>query len=114
MERKYRVCFSPNGLEPFTFNLPSYDVAMTVLNELAKFDLEQSYDNSNKVVEDVVTAYKAYRRKHGINHPSMIQFSTGTVDVLVDGVWYIAESECEEDENGNAIEELEPYMESFN
>lgn len=114
MEKEYRVCFSPNGLSPFTFKVPSFNEGVKVQSELCKFDLGQDYDEQNKLVGRCIAGYRAYRRRHGINHPDLIAFSTCTIDVKVDGVWLVAEMDGEFDDDGFPIEEPDPYCESYN
>lgn len=114
MEKQYRICFSPNGLTPFTFAIQSFDEGARVQTELCKFDIGQMYDEQNKLVARCISAYKAYRRRHGINHPDLIFTSVSTVDVRVDGVWLVAEMDGEVDDDGYPIEEPDPYCESYN
>lgn len=104
----YRISFSPNMIEPFTWKCSSFEQACLLANWLADFDLGQKPDNSDDlpIVGRMISAYKAYRRQHGINHPDLIHTSTCTIDKYIDGQWWIVSEDLEE-------EDLEPYMEAY-
>lgn len=87
MENKYRITFSPNGLEPFTWLVHTFGAAMRLANTLADFDLGRNIPDQN---HPMITKYKRYRQKHSINHPDLISYSTGSVDEQDDnGVWWV-------------------------
>lgn len=102
---EYRITFSPNNLAPFTWLCPTFESACKLANELTDFDLGR-YDNLTTASERMLSAYKAYRRGHGINHPDLVFTSSCTVDKKIDGQWYICSEDLE-------TEEEEPYMEAF-
>lgn len=108
---KYRVCFCPNNLKPFTWSVSSFEEGCKTKAILCEFDLGR-LDPAHLIGEGpsqrCVAAYKAYRRSYGINHPDLIFISTCTVDRLIDEQWYVAE-----DEYNDQVEELDPYQESF-
>ena len=84
--QKYRITFSPNGLNPFIWmglqGITSYEKAAERFNLLAQFDLGNVDDSTIKAQhgDEMIKRYKAYRRSHGINHSSMIAFSSGTIE----------------------------------
>lgn len=87
MENKYRVTFSPNGLEPFTWECKSLERGLQIADAIADFDLGRGFDSS---CAKVIHSYKAYRRSHSINHPDLIQFSTASVDEKDEnGQWWV-------------------------
>lgn len=102
---EYRITFSPNNLEPFTWLCPTFESACKLANELADFDLGR-YDNLTKASEKMLSAYKVYRRSHGINHPDLIFMSTCTIDKKINGYWWIVSEDLEN-------EDEEPYLEAF-
>ena len=102
---EYRITFSPNNLEPFTWLRPTFESACSLGKELADFDLG-IYDTLTKASERMIAAYKAYRRKHGINHPDLICISTCTIDKKINGCWWIVSEDLEN-------EDEEPYLEAF-
>lgn len=103
----YRVCFSLNGLTPFTWKTSTFELATEYANVLCNFDLGRIKEqDTSSAHQRMLAAYKAYRREHGVNHPSMIITSTCTIDRLVDGTWYIVSEDLE-------TEEEDPYMESY-
>lgn len=101
---EYRITFSPKNLEPFTWLCPTFESACFLGKELADFDLE-IYDTLTKASERMIAAYKAYRRKYGINHPDLA-FMSCTIDKKIGDYWWICSEDLEE-------EELKPYKQAF-
>lgn len=96
--KNYRITFSPNGLEPFTWSTRDFghDV-LRLANVLADFDLGRSIDIS--LDHPMIVAYKAYRQKHSINHPDLISYSTSSVDEMDEnGAWWIISESLNEKE----------------
>lgn len=102
----YRVTFSPNNLEPFTWLCPTFESACDLGIQLADFDLG-IYDQLKPNSERMIAAYKAYRRKHSINHPDLVFISVCTIDKKIGDLWWICSEDMKE-------EEEQPYMEAFN
>lgn len=103
----YRITFSPNNLEPFTWKVKTFPTAVEYADLLTKFDLGRISEAS--LLGDrlrMIAAYKAYRRKHGINHPDLIFISTCTIDKKIGDYWWIVSENLEE-------EDMEPYLEAF-
>lgn len=99
---EYRISFSPNFLKPFTWKCGDFKSACLLANELADFDLgNQPTEPYQGVLQRMISAYKQYRRQHGINHPDLIHTSTCTIDKFEDGTWWIVSEDLEnEDETG--------------
>ena len=98
---KYRITFSPNGLEPFTYLAHEFYQALRLANLVAYFDLGQvtRADLNTFAEARIISAYKAYRRNHDINHPDLISYSTGTVDEQDDqGLWWVVSESLDERE----------------
>lgn len=103
---EYRITFSPNNLEPFTWLCPTFESACDLSKQLANFDLGH-YDTLKLNSDRMLSAYKAYRRNHGINHPDLIYISVCTIDKKDDkGLWWICSEDLE-------VEEEELYMCAF-
>lgn len=95
----YRISFSPNMLQPFTWKCSSFEQACDLANLLADFDLGNQVNSDTPIVNRMISAYKAYRRQHSINHPDLIHISTCTIDKFEDSKWYIVSEDLEtEDE----------------
>lgn len=105
---EYRITFSPNNLEPFTWLCESFDKASILANYLCEFDLGRKPHQSDEyaIVGRMIAAYKAYRRKHSINHPDLIFISTCTIDKKIGDYWWIVSEDLEE-------EDMEPCMKAF-
>lgn len=101
----FRVVFIPNGLPAFTTKQPDYISAVATANLIADFDLGRVSANGNPTLQ----AYQAHRRKYGINHPDLINFSICSVEQFDNGQWWVV-SDCLESEPDYTVEdEMEGY-----
>lgn len=103
----YRITFSPNNLEPFTWKVENFNLAQEYAYVLCDFDLGRIREQDTSTAQQrMLSAYKAYRRNHGINHPDLIFISICTIDKKIGDKWWVVSEDLEE-------EDMEPYMEAF-
>ena len=104
----YRITFSPNNLEPFTWGCIDFNLAQEYANVLCDFDLGRIRErDTSSAQQRMLSSYKAYRRNHGINHPDLIFMSVCTIDKKDEkGLWWICSEDLEEEEDF-------PYMCAF-
>ena len=107
----FRIVFFVNFIQtPFIWKgfegISEFKRASQLANLLADFDLSRTTDEeilpkvtAAKIAtfngEAMISAYKAYRRKHGINHPDMIEVSDMSIDQFDGKSWWIVSENCD-------------------
>lgn len=98
----FRIVFFVNFIKtPFIWKgfegISEFKRASQLANLLASFDLGMTTDEEVDTIHGsaMISAYKAYRRKHGINHANMIEVSDMSIDQFDGKSWWIVSENCD-------------------
>ena len=98
----FRIVFFFNFIPtPFIWKgfegISEFERASQLANLLADFDLGRTTDEEIDTIHGsaMISAYKVYRRKHGINHSDMIEVSDMTIDQFDGKSWWIVSEDCD-------------------
>lgn len=98
----FRIVFFVNFIEiPFIWQgfdgISNFDRASQLANLLAKFDLGRANSEEIDAIHGgaMIASYKAYRRKHGINHPDLISASDMSIDQFDGENWWIVSEDLD-------------------
>ena len=98
----FRIVFSVNFISPpFIWQglegINNFDRASKLANLLANFDLGRTSDEEIGTIHGgaMIASYKAYRRKHGINHPDLISASDMSIDQFDGENWWVVSGDCD-------------------
>ena len=104
IKKSFRVVFSINEIPtPFVWKglegIIKFERAVVLANLLCKFDLGLTTEAENQVGIQMIQAYKAYRRKHEVNHPDMIWVSDCCIDQFDGKDWWTVSNDLETEEH---------------
>ena len=106
IKKSFRVVFSINEIPtPFVWKglcgIVEFSRALTLANILCKFDvgLASQEEIENSYATQMIKSYKAYRRKHEVNHPDMIWVSDCCIDQFDGKDWWTVSNDLETEEH---------------